>query len=451
MPSDISINVENISKCFSIYQNPQDRLKQSIYPRFQRFFKNQSKQYFKELWALKDVTFEVNKGETVGIIGRNGSGKSTLLQIICGTLNPTNGKVHTNGRIAALLELGSGFNPEFTGRENVYMNAAILGLSQKEIESRLDNILGFADIGNFVDQPVKTFSSGMFVRLAFAVNIMSDPEIMVVDEALAVGDMNFQVKCMTALKRIQNNGASILFVSHDVGSVKSLCSRGIYLLNGQLKAIGRAGEITERYIRDMREEINTGFKNINPEEDDRSADKLTKQTSVDSKSKGKFTIAEEDQFAMRINDFRYGSGEVKVRYAQFLDIDGVNIIETDFNQLIFIKIYFESSVDDIIAPSYQILDNKKNEILGANPRVLGFPNVNVKNGSNYVATYSTRLPLQEGVYNISLYITKALIKDETAKFIDVIENAFVFKVARRKGARIWTKVLLPNTLEIINL
>ena len=451
MSSDVAIKVENLSKCYQIYERPQDRLKQAIYPRLQRFVKNQPKQYYREFWALKDISFEVNKGETVGIIGQNGSGKSTLLQIICGTLNPTSGSMHTNGRIAALLELGSGFNPEFTGRENVYMNSAILGLSQSEIESRLDDILGFADIGDFVDQPVKTYSSGMFVRLAFAVNILSDPEIMVVDEALAVGDMRFQAKCITALKRIQENGATILFVSHDIGSVKSLCSRGIYLQNGQLKAIGRSGEIAERYIRDMREEISTGFKNINPEDEKRSADKLTKPTSADIKSKGKFTLAEEDQFARRINDYRYGSGEVKVRYAQFLDIDDVNIIEADFNQLIFLKIYFESTVDDIIAPSYQILDNKKNEILGASPRVLGLPLVNVKNGRNYVATYSTRLPLQEGLYSITLYITKPKIKDETAEFFDVIENAFVFKVARRECGRIWTKVFVPNTLEIINL
>ncbi|MCQ9186739.1 ABC transporter ATP-binding protein, partial [Streptomyces sp. IBSBF 2953] len=181
------------NKCYHIYDKPHDRLKQMLM--------RGRRQYFKEFWALRDVSFEIKRGETVGIIGRNGSGKSTLLQMICGTLNPTSGTVQTNGRIAALLELGAGFNPEFTGRENVYMNGAILGLTEDQVDARFEEIAAFADIGDFIEQPVKTYSSGMFVRLAFASNIMSKPEIMIVDEALSVGDMNFQAKCMTALTR----------------------------------------------------------------------------------------------------------------------------------------------------------------------------------------------------------------------------------------------------------
>jgi lipopolysaccharide transport system ATP-binding protein len=226
---DVAIRVQDLSKCYEIYAAPRDRLKQFVLPPLQRLAGRPSQQYFREFWALKDVSFEVKKGETVGIIGRNGSGKSTLLQMICGTLNPTRGSIQTNGRIAALLELGSGFNPEFTGRENVYMNAAVLGLSKDEIDSRFDDIVAFADIGQFIEQPVKTYSSGMIVRLAFAVQAVIDPDIFVVDEALAVGDEKFQRKCFARLEALKSRGSSILFVSHSPASVIELCDKTLLL------------------------------------------------------------------------------------------------------------------------------------------------------------------------------------------------------------------------------
>ncbi len=229
MSSNIAIKVEGLSKCYLIYDQPRDRLKQFVLPKLQRMVGAKPKQYYKEFWALKDVSFEVKKGETVGIIGRNGSGKSTLLQMICGTLNQTSGSIQTNGRIAALLELGSGFNPEFTGRENIHMNAAVLGLSDDEIDSRFDQIASFADIGDFIDQPVKTYSSGMYVRLAFSVAINVKPDILIVDEALSVGDGAFQLKCMTRLKEIQESGATILFVSHDQSSIGRMCTGAVIL------------------------------------------------------------------------------------------------------------------------------------------------------------------------------------------------------------------------------
>lgn len=244
---DIAIRVSNLSKCYHIYDRPEDRLKQSIVPRLQRLAGRQSKNYFREFWALKDVSFEVKKGETVGIIGRNGSGKSTLLQIICGTLAPTSGSVETNGRIAALLELGSGFNPEFTGRENVYMNGAVLGLSKEEIDARYDDIVAFADIGNFIEQPVKTYSSGMVVRLAFAVAINVDPQILVVDEALSVGDELFQRKCFSRIEAIKSSGATILFVSHSGATVVELCDRTILVDSGELLTFGAPKTVVGQY------------------------------------------------------------------------------------------------------------------------------------------------------------------------------------------------------------
>ena len=247
MSSEIAINVENLSKCYQIYGQPHDRLKQSIYPRLQRLAGKQPKQYFREFWALRNVSFEIKKGETVGIIGRNGSGKSTLLQMICGTLNPTNGSIQTFGRIAALLELGSGFNPEFTGRENVYMNAAVLGLSKEEIDARFDDIIAFADIGDFIEQPVKIYSSGMYLRLAFAVIAHVDADILVIDEALAVGDAVFTQKCMRYIRAFQECG-TLLFVSHDMGSVLNLCKTGIWLGHGMVQQTGASKEVAEAYL-----------------------------------------------------------------------------------------------------------------------------------------------------------------------------------------------------------
>ncbi len=248
--NDIAIRVSNLSKCYQIYDTPRDRLKQFVVPRLQGLAGQAPKQYFREFWALQDVSFEVKKGETVGIIGRNGSGKSTLLQMICGTLNPTSGSIQTSGRIAALLELGSGFNPEFTGRENVYMNASVLGLSKEEIDARFDDIVAFADIGDFIEQPVKTYSSGMFVRLAFAIQANVDPEILIVDEALAVGDVFFVHRCMSRFHELKNRGTTILLVSHDSTAIKTLCDSAIWLKNGRMKKIGNAGAVIDAYLAD---------------------------------------------------------------------------------------------------------------------------------------------------------------------------------------------------------
>jgi lipopolysaccharide transport system ATP-binding protein len=245
--SDIAIQVTNLSKIYSIYNHPQDRLKQSVIPRLQQLVGLPPKRYFHEFWALRDISFEVRKGQTVGIIGRNGSGKSTLLQIICGTLSSTMGTVTTQGRIAALLELGSGFNPEFSGRENVYLNGAILGLSSEEIDSRFDDIAGFADIGEFIEQPVKIYSSGMVVRLAFAVQAMVDPDILIVDEALAVGDEKFQRKCFARLEELKSKGTSILFVSHAAPQIVELCDTALLLERGERLLFTRPLQVVRAY------------------------------------------------------------------------------------------------------------------------------------------------------------------------------------------------------------
>lgn len=265
---ELSIQVEALSKRYEIYSQPSDRLRQMVLPRLQRLARIPAKSYFNEFWALHNVNLEVRRGETIGIVGRNGSGKSTLLQLICGTLTPTAGRIVVNGRVAALLELGTGFNPEFTGRENVYLNATVLGLSRAEIDARFDDIAAFADIGNFIEQPVKTYSSGMYVRLAFAVAINVDPEILVIDEALSVGDELFQRKCFARIEAIRSKGATILFVSHAAGSVVELCDRAVLVDAGEVLATGQPKQIIAQYqkllyspadkVLNVREEIRSG-------------------------------------------------------------------------------------------------------------------------------------------------------------------------------------------------
>lgn len=241
------VKATNLNKVYNIYNKPIDRLKQVIIPRLMKPFNISTQPYYREFWALHDLNLEVKKGEVVGIIGRNGSGKSTLLQMICGTLTPTSGEIKTQGRIAALLELGSGFNPEFSGRENVFLNGAILGLSQEEIESRFDDIADFADIGEFIEQPVKFYSSGMMVRLAFAVQAMVDPDILIVDEALAVGDERFQRKCFRRLEELRKLGTSILFVSHAAQQIVELCDRTLLIEQGRRILFGDPLTVVKAY------------------------------------------------------------------------------------------------------------------------------------------------------------------------------------------------------------
>lgn len=256
---DYTIEVTDLSKCYQIYEQPSNRLKQMLM--------RGRKQYYKEFWALKEVSFKIKKGETVGIIGRNGSGKSTLLQMICGTLNPTLGDVRVNGRVAALLELGAGFNPEFSGIENVYMAASLYGLSKEEVDRRLEAIASFADIGDHIHQPVKTYSSGMYVRLAFAVIAHVDADLLVVDEALAVGDAVFTQKCMRFIREFQQHG-TLLFVSHDMGAVQNLCESAVWLDCGRIRLQGSSKAVAEAYLQHTLQEVYGNSIKLKPTSED---------------------------------------------------------------------------------------------------------------------------------------------------------------------------------------
>jgi lipopolysaccharide transport system ATP-binding protein len=338
MSSENAVEVTGLSKCYQIYSQPTDRLKQMIF--------QGRRQYFKEFWALRDVSFEIKKGETVGIIGRNGSGKSTLLQLLCGTLNPTSGNIKVKGRVAALLELGAGFNPEFSGRENVYMNAALLGLTQEQTHARLDQILAFADIGDFIDQPVKTYSSGMFVRLAFAVIAHVDADILVIDEALAVGDVFFTQKCMLFLRKFQEKG-TVIFVTHDTSSVLALCNRGIWLNKGHLMACSDAKSVCEAYLNDYydlnRETQIQGDPDLSkakhtPVQDFADCRKALIETST-LRTDLECTIFD------AIAETTAVSGQVKVTDVHFVDMQSQAIKWFNGGELVNLQIVFENQID----------------------------------------------------------------------------------------------------------
>ncbi|HWT02208.1 MAG TPA: ABC transporter ATP-binding protein [Pyrinomonadaceae bacterium] len=292
------LSVEGVSKQYRIYERPADRLKETL-------TRGRWKQH-REFWALRDVSFELEKGTTTGILGPNGCGKSTLLQIIAGTLDPTHGSVRHEGRVAALLELGAGFNPEFTGVENVFMNASLMGFSRAETEKMLPEIERFAEIGDFIHQPVKTYSSGMYVRLAFAAAVSAMPQILLVDEALAVGDAVFQHRCMRRIREMQESGTTILFVSHDLAAIRALCSRAVLLHNGRMEAMGQPPDVLNRYQ-----------KIIMAREDAYESDQQ-EAAAVEAEAEG--GVEEEaDDVAPPSGTYRHGDGSATVLHVELLD------------------------------------------------------------------------------------------------------------------------------------
>ncbi len=319
MSSDLAIQVDNLSKCYHIYDKPRDRLMQML--------ARGRKQFFREFWALRDVAFDIKPGEAVGIIGRNGSGKSTLLQLICGTLNPTVGNIQVNGRVAALLELGAGFNPEFTGRENVYMAASLYGLSNQKVDERFDNIAAFADIGDFIEQPVKVYSSGMYVRLAFALIAHVDADILVVDEALAVGDALFTQKCMRFIRKFREEH-SLLFVSHDTASVISLCDRAIWLNQGVIKQIGPSKKVCDAYLNSLFEAQDASTDALSEDSDALRAKRLGRDELVWRDQRSDFVNASTARNDIEVFKFEpndspdFGGEEARIVNVLMLDSNG---------------------------------------------------------------------------------------------------------------------------------
>lgn len=382
MSSDVILSVRNVSKRYEIYDKPVKRLWQMLCAGHKNFFR--------EFWALKDISFEIRRGESVGIIGRNGAGKSTLLKIITGTLQKTTGTVWTKPglRVAALLELGSGFNPEFTGRENVYLNASILGLTRKETEARYQEIINFADIGDFIDQPVKKYSSGMKVRLAFAVQIMVDPDILIVDEALSVGDMFFAQKCMHRMHVLREKGCTLFFVSHSLGAVRSLCDKAVYLKNGRVEMVGPSKDVCERYSV-------SGNENV--------AKPVSVKGGVDEK-KGQFvprkTLWRKDaSLAKRITE-RTGSGALRYVAADFYDEKGHRVSEAECGQRLRYVVSLEV-YEDIPAGAVTGIgcrDKFGNSLLCFNLNAFSVSLPALKKGMKRTVEYDLTIPLNAGTY-----------------------------------------------------
>ena len=428
---DIAIRVQNLSKCYQLYDRPEDRLKQAIYPRLRRLMGMEPKNYAREFWALRDVSFEVKKGETVGIIGRNGSGKSTLLQMICGTLNPTSGNIQTSGRIAALLELGAGFNPEFTGRENVYMNGAILGLNKAEIDARFDMIAAFADIGQFIEQPVKTYSSGMYVRLAFAVAVSALPDILIVDEALAVGDMAFQAKCMGRIRRMMETGTTVIFVSHDVGAVKALCNRCLYLEAGRPVSYGKAGDVAGLYVSRSHIETNAALNSENPAIAEKISIADNGQSWCTEKQPDKSSVAVKTDAPVDFGPLanRYGDGRVTVLDVKLLGREGSPTGQLELDEPFQIQVAIRIHADlPQIAWGYSMRDLKGQMLIAmmstsdSSVRALS-----CKAGDTLLLGIRGKNPLQAGVYTLAIGIELPVETNRQHIFLEVVENALVFK------------------------
>lgn len=373
--NDIAISVQNLTKVYHLYDTPKDRLKEALNP-----FR---KSYHHDFYALKDVSFEIKKGETVGIIGKNGAGKSTLLKIITGVLTPTSGEVEVNGKIASLLELGAGFNPEMTGMENIYLNGTIMGFSKEEMDQKVDAILAFADIGEFIDQPVKMYSSGMFARLAFSVAINVEPDVLIVDEVLSVGDTRFQSKSIKKMEEIRNNGTTILFVSHATEQIKRFCSKAIWLEDSTAKMIGDQTIVVDQYIDSLH------LKHIE------SSESETKATDQSNSSLAK------------ILNFSLSSDSLKT-----------------FDPLIVLIEYeiFENKVDDLLV-GVAIYDNERNYIFGPNTYLDKY-DIQNEQGRHTIKYVIPKMTLLAGTYFIDI----GLFTDNGIVNLDYKQNAGIFKI-----------------------
>ena len=438
---DISIRVSNLGKCYQIYERPQDRLKQSLVPRLRRRLGQPAPDYFREFWALRDVSFEVRKGETVGIIGRNGSGKSTLLQIICGTLTPTTGTVETSGRVAALLELGAGFNPEFTGRENVYLNGSVLGLSREEIDERFDAIAGFADIGVFIDQAVKTYSSGMYVRLAFAVAVNVNADILVVDEALSVGDMYFQAKCMAHMKRLMESGLTVLFVSHDVAAVKALCRRAVYLDGGKAVSLGATEEVVEAYYGAG---VKAGQRLVS--ESDRAAPEPAAGPEG-------MELHSQEEFCRRAQFHRLQNGVAQFLNVLFIDESNRSAELLRYDQGIILRMIIRANVDvPRIGLAYHIRDRNGFDVVYSDTGIEDCHIDNLRSGEALQIDWQFRVQLRAGDYSVAamLSIPEDLLIGKVS-VCDFVPIAATFKVEPGSALPLYGAVHWPNAVTLRRL
>ncbi|MDD5723236.1 MAG: ABC transporter ATP-binding protein [Syntrophales bacterium] len=423
-----AIRVNNISKKFRIYTSPKDRLKEAL-----SFTK---RRYHKEFWALRGVSFSLKKGTTMGILGINGSGKSTLLKIICGYLLPTGGGVRAEGRISSILELGTGFNRDFTGRENVILYGGLMGLSKRLVTEKMPKVEEFADIGDFFDRPMRIYSSGMYARLAFACAINTNPDILVIDEALAVGDVVFQHKCMHKIKQIQERGVTILFVSHSIGAIKSLCQEAVLLDRGRVVKSGKAEDVANYYH---------GL--IALKEQKKAVSKTEQKEAVSSSAGAVGGTAGQDKAAVSCDDTQVGTGKIKIDEVVVLDESRHILKSVDFDQAVCVSVRMTAqsscrpAVVGMIIRDYYGID-----LLGTNTAVEGLKLPVLEKGESCAVDFYLRLPLLKGSYSI----TAAVGYDpDSPVFYDWKDNACIFEMLPPAGRKIVNcKLHLPIEVDI---
>lgn len=382
MSEDWAIKIEHLSKVYKIFDKPTDRVKEALNP-----FR---KRYSRDFYALNDVSLTIKKGETVGIIGKNGAGKSTILKIITGVLTPTSGSVQVNGRIASLLELGAGFNPEMTGIENIYMNGTIMGYTKEEMDDRLQEIIDFADIGEFIHQPVKMYSSGMFARLAFAVNVNVTPDILIVDEALSVGDVFFQNKCFKRMDALKKSGVTVLFVSHDMGSIRQLCDKCLWLENGGMRQYGNVEEVAAAYFNEQLSLQN----------------KLNQDTVEDFVSNHDIDVSEGKKY-LELPSISSKQGlmnnDVIIKSLSFYE-DGEErlVLENGHRYVARYAVEFKKGFENLIF-GFVMENNKGIAVIGINSWMAsGGKNIAIKKAGTAVVSFEFLLPkILQGTYTIS--------------------------------------------------
>jgi len=407
-----AVTVENVSKNYRIYAKPSHRLRELVF---------RQKKLHRDFWALNNVSFKVKRSSTFGVIGENGSGKSTLLQIIAGTLQPTGGTIGLNGRVAALLELGAGFNPEFTGRENVFLNGAILGLSQQEIAAKLPDIERFAEIGSFISQPVKTYSSGMYVRLAFAISINVNPEILLVDESLSVGDVYFQQRCMWKIRQMKQAGKTILFVSHDLAAVKNLCDSALWLEQGEVKMIGEPEAVVSRYLAAMTRRQDPCVSESYPSSPPDQATVITSTESLDQVVQSIPNV-----------DHRWGNGRAEILGIQLLDQRGRVVESIDHGEWLTLRV--SARFNEPVARPHLgfIMRNRLGEDIAAtNTSVEGMELPAASSGQTYTLDFRMKLPLlHPGNYSFSAAVADGT--HEEYVICDWVDNAVSMILTKRQ-------------------
>jgi len=435
---ELAIQVRDLGKCYQIYDRRVDRLKQA--------FSFGRKQYYRDFWALRDVSFEVMRGQTIGVMGRNGSGKSTLLQLVTGTLTPTTGQVSVQGRVSALLELGAGFIPDFTGRENVYVYGAIMGLTRKEIDQRFDAIAAFADIGEFIDQPVKIYSSGMAVRLAFSAAINVDPDVLIIDEVLAVGDARFQSRCMNRINQFRERGVSILFVSHDTETVKRICDHAMVLDQGRVVNRGVSVHMGNWYLALMTNDFD--LEKTRRQEQDAAAkaqasdDKASAQAACDQvqapaePANAGALPCDAPRVAVgctidralhpEFTYFRHGDGNARIVSAGFYDSQGRHVDHFFLGQTLHYRMNVQFNADlEFHIVGMHIRDARGTDIIAINSFQERLDVPPVKAGQTLSYTFSVPIELRPGNYSISSTVAYDQRKME---WMDWADNLLIFRV-----------------------